>query len=49
LSPAITVSFTVLQIILLAAQIIFRSVLLPVTEALDLEYWEACIHPGGYR
>jgi hypothetical protein len=43
------VSFSLLKILAIAAQLVCRSMLLPVTEALDLEIWEACMYPGGYR
>jgi len=49
MSQSIAISLALLKISLIAAQIVFRFVLQPVTEALDLEYWEACLHPGGYR
>jgi len=48
-NPRILIPLSLLKSFLITAQIVFRLIFLPVTEALDREYWEACVYPGGYR
>jgi hypothetical protein len=43
------VSWSVVKIVVILAQLYYRSALQPVTEAVDLATWEACLYPGGYR
>lgn len=43
------VSVALLKIVVIAAQILYRTVLRPQTEMMEREIWEACMYPGGYR
>jgi hypothetical protein len=42
-------SLSFLKISFIVSQIAYRMLFRPVTEAMDLEIWDACLYPGGYR
>jgi len=43
------VVFSLFTIAVMAAQIVHRELLQPVTDGMDHETWEACVFPGGRR
>jgi len=43
------VSYSLMKLVLISAQILYRVVLLPTTNAMDRATWEACLYPGGYH